>query len=72
LTDTDRQRALHALAKAFHDEYEYRARLHGWVSQAACQVEWEHLPTDNRATMIATVHALHAKGLLQYGEALDV
>lgn len=62
---------LHMLAKAFHDEYEYRAKLHGWHTQESCKVEWEDLPTDNRATMIATVFGLHQKGLLSFGPAID-
>lgn len=46
------------IARAFHDEYEAFAEVHGWETQEATRTSFDDLPAENRQTMISTVQAL--------------
>lgn len=41
------------LAKKFHETYERLAPLFGYKTREAPAVQWEHVPQQNRALMIA-------------------
>ncbi len=53
-----------AIAQAFHDEYETQAIEHGWQTQRRSRVVWNDVPSANRLTMLATVHALIERGVI--------
>jgi len=52
------------IARAFHDEYEAFAEMHGWTTQKNTRVAFDDLPTANRKTMIDTVSALLSRGIV--------
>lgn len=43
------------IARRFHDAYERLAPRFGWETQQRSRVEWDDLPEENRALMVAVV-----------------
>jgi hypothetical protein len=52
------------IARAFHDEYEAFAEMHGWETQEATRVAFDDLPEANRKVMVDTVLALLSRGVI--------
>lgn len=61
MTDAER------IARAFHEFYEERAPAHGWETQARSRKQWEDVPVENRALMVATADALLKHGIIRAG-----
>jgi hypothetical protein len=56
--------AAEKIARAFHDEYEAFAAMHGWETQETTRTSFDDLPDENRRTMLATVQALLDRKIL--------
>jgi len=62
---TDEQ--VEAIARVFHDRYEWWAEHHGWASQVGA-TPWDSVPERNRATMLSTVRSMLETDVIRLGE----
>lgn len=55
------------IAQNFHATYETLAPEHGYETRKASAVDWENVPENNRALMIATVQTMLDMGIITPG-----
>ena len=58
MTDAER------IARAFHETYEDLAPKHGWETQERSRKDWNEVPPENKALMLAVVQTLLDKGII--------
>lgn len=63
LADQDMSKA-EEIAKAFHHTYEELAPSFGYETREASKRDWEYIPPNNKALMIATVQRLLDEGTI--------
>lgn len=57
------------IARSFHETYERLAPDHGWDTQLPSRVEWNDVPPNNKALMIAVASELLDTGVIRDGQA---
>lgn len=55
------------IAAVFHATYETLAPDHGYKTREASAVDWENVPANNKALMIATVQNMLDTGVITSG-----
>ena len=53
-----------AIARKFHEIYEHRAPMYGYVTRTESSVPWDEVPDQNKELMIVTVSELVQQGYL--------
>jgi hypothetical protein len=69
MTDTDE--LAERIARAAHHAYEVQAKANGWESQPSTRgKDFDEIPVENRATMLATFRGLLDAGVIVAGPAV--